>query len=94
MTNFKFGEIFGTIKLNVIEDKYMKKIDTETFIKKFELGKELVECKSLNDLLEMVSEYTEETAKIVIGSDYIIIIFDDFDITYNSNKLEISMERY
>lgn len=94
MTNFKFGEIFGTIKLDVIEDKYMKKVDTETFIKKFELGKELVECKSLNDLLEMVSEYPEETAKIVIGSDYIIIIFDDFDITYNLNKLEISMERY
>ena len=93
MTNFKFGDIFGTIKLSAIEDKYMKEVDTETFIKKFDIGKKLVDCKSLNDLLEMVSEYPEETAKIVVGSSYVIILFDDFDITYNLNKLEISMER-
>ena len=93
MTNFKFGDIFGTIKLSAIEDKYMKEVDTETFIKKFDIGKKLVDCKSLNDLLEIVSEYSEETAKIVVGSSYVIILFDDFDITYNLNKLEISMER-
>ena len=93
MTNFKFGDIFGTIKLSAIEDKYMKEVDTETFIKKFDIGKKLVDCKSLDDLLEIVSEYSEETAKIVVGSSYVIILFDDFDITYNLNKLEISMER-
>ena len=49
MTNFKFGDIFGTIKLSAIEDKYMKEVDTETFIKNFDIGKKLVDCKSLND---------------------------------------------
>ena len=91
MTNFKFGNVFGDIKFLTVEDRYLKEVDVEKFIKDCEIGEDLVKCKSLYQLLEDVSEYTEETAKIVIGTDYVFIYYEDYNLTYDLKRLEISM---
>lgn len=83
-TNAEFSKenISGKISLTGVTDKYLHEVTDFSKIK-FELKDELIKCKHLRELFNIISEYTEEYPSVVMGNGYLYVDYEDYTFDYS-----------
>ena len=82
-------EIFGHIKIREILDARLHEVEDWSEVG-LEIKDELLSCDSLWELLDIVSEWTEETPKVTVGDDYVWLNYSDYAFGYDLSKFEVS----
>ena len=89
INNVKLDDAFAEIKFDAVYDGYLKEIDVDDFTNECEICRDLINIKDLYTLIYHLSEYTEESAKIVVDRDSVSVYFIDYIIDYKLKFKEL-----
>lgn len=83
--------IHGKISLSHVSDAYLHDVNDYSKIK-FEIKDKLINCKSLEDLFNIINEYTEETPTVVMGNNYLWVDYNDYTFDYDLKMSTFEMQ--